>query len=767
MKPYLFVLSGLASVLMFQARAALVAHWPLDADAADATGNGYNGVLDGSEVTFGTAGANARTGNAATFSGTGHIDVPWAEALNPGIQAPDGSGSFTVALWARPTTVGGSHRSPFTAREDNGSTVNGPIIYIEPNGQWSFWAGNNGPSGAWNPVPAGPATADTWVHVAIVYDAESITRKMYLDGVEVINQAGGISANLLRDLHIGGGADDGNSFTWAGDIDDVGFWDNALTEAEIQNVMMNGVDSGPVVPDPRLRVNSPVSLPLNGGVQQFDLVITNAGATKNLTVTATSFTGANAPNFSTVTTPGPIAPGGTGVLKIGFDPQGAAGDIEATLQITSNDPADPIRPVVLRGTIHDPQAATAAVLDFGKLPLGTGPVAGTLAIQNTGGSRVLTIDAVTVTGPFAANFTVTGFPATLAAGASGTINVTFDRLGGDGTFGAQLDISSNDSLRPLVSIPVKAEVAFVNPLVAWWPLDTDATDASGNGFDGIIVEPVTFGEAGANAATGSSALFDGSGRIDVAYDPRLNPGIRAPAGAASFTVTLWAYPTAVNDGNYHSPFTAREEDGGTVNGPILYNTFNGRWEYWAGNNGPSGAWNALDGGAVVADTWVHVAISYDAETTTRKMFLDGVEVLNVVQGVSANSQRDLHIGAGQDDGGNFYWVGLIDDVGLFRKALSDTEVQQVMNGGVGSLSTPPPSTPFVITTLAGGPVTGSVTLTWTSAAGANYRVQRSTNLVDWPDLPAVIPSGGATTSFTDTPLPAGSPNVYYRVRVSP
>jgi hypothetical protein len=765
MKKPLFVLpllGALVPLVLAPVQAALVAHWPLDSDANDATGNGHDGTIDGTTVTFGTSGANASTGNAATFSGSGHIDIPWSEALNPGVQQPDGSGSFTVALWARPTAVGGSHRSPFTSREDNGTSVNGPIIYIAPSGNWEYWAGNNGPSGAWNPIVALPAVADTWVHVAIVYDAETVTRKMYLDGEEVINQAGGVSANAVRGTHIGGGADDGNSFTWAGDLDDVGFWDNALTQEEIQNIMTNGVDSGPVVPDPRLRVTSPTVLPFNGAVQQFDIAVTNAGATKNLTVSGATFAGTNGSAFSLVSLPAAIPPGGSGNIRIAFDPAGAIGDIEATMQVASNDPADPVRPVVLRGTIHDPQVSTAAGLDFGTLPTDTGPVAGTLAIQNLGGTRALEISGVTVLGPLAGNFTVTAFPASLAAGASGTINVTFNRLGGDGTFAAQLEIATNDPLRPAITVPVTAQVIFIDPLIAWWPLDTDASDATGNGFDGNVIEPVVFDQEGANAATGGAAYFESGGHIDVAFDPRLIPGSQTPNGSASFTATLWAYPTAVGDGQYHSPFTYREEINGRVNGPIIYNAFNGRWEYWAGNNGTSGAWNPLDGGAVVADTWVHVAITYDAATTTRKMFLDGVEVVNQTIGVSANTSRDLHIGAGQDDGLNFFWVGRLDDVGLFRKALNESEIQQVMTGGVGSLSTPPPATPFAITSITGGPSTGQVTLTWTSTAGATYRVLRSTNLVNWPQVGQNVPSAGATTSFTDTTLPAGAA-AYYKI----
>jgi len=223
------------------APAALVAHWKLDSDASDATGNGHNGSVDGATVTFGQSAAPGLSGGSASFTGGGHIDIPWSAALNPGTQSPNGSGSFTVALWAFPTTVGGAHRSPFTSREDNTASVNGPIIYVDPSGQWQYWAGNNGPSGAWNPISAGAAVGNTWTHVAITYDSATTTRKMFLNGAEAVSLVGGVSANLLRGTHIGGGADDGNSFTWAGQIDDVGFWDTALSQAEIQGVIANGV----------------------------------------------------------------------------------------------------------------------------------------------------------------------------------------------------------------------------------------------------------------------------------------------------------------------------------------------------------------------------------------------------------------------------------------------------------------------------------------------------------------------------------------------
>jgi hypothetical protein len=223
------------------APAALVAHWKLDGDANDATGNGHNGAVVGSTVTFGEPAAPGLSGGSANFSGNGHIDVPWSAALNPGTQTPNGSGSFSVTLWTYPTTVGGAHRSPFTSREDNGTSVNGPIIYVAPDGNWEYWAGNNGPSGAWNPISAGAAIGNAWTHVAITYDADTTTRKMFLNGIEAATVVGGVSANLLRDMHIGSGQDDGNNFNWAGRIDDVGFWSTALSQADIQRVIAVGV----------------------------------------------------------------------------------------------------------------------------------------------------------------------------------------------------------------------------------------------------------------------------------------------------------------------------------------------------------------------------------------------------------------------------------------------------------------------------------------------------------------------------------------------
>jgi hypothetical protein len=192
-------------------------------------------------VVFGQPGANGNTGTSASFPDNGHIDVPFSTTLNPGTQEPDGSGSFTWTVWVNATDTGGFN-SPMTAREDNGVTVNGPIIYNTPDNIWSFWGGNNGAPGAWNALDAAVGTtAGEWQHIAITYDSNTLTKNLYVDGDVAATHDVGISANVLRDLHIGSGQDDGNNFFWNGRLDDIGIWDEALSQAQVQSVMMNGV----------------------------------------------------------------------------------------------------------------------------------------------------------------------------------------------------------------------------------------------------------------------------------------------------------------------------------------------------------------------------------------------------------------------------------------------------------------------------------------------------------------------------------------------
>ena len=734
----------LASLTLGSTQAELVAHWPLDADALDATGNGYDGTVVSGTVNFGQTGANANTGSSASFPDNGHIDVPFDQAINPE--------SFTVALWANAASTGG-FASPLTSRDDvpnPGGSVHGYILYNDSAGNWSYWTGTGGPSGAWN-QSVGPAVlTNTWTHLAITYDAPTQTKTLYVDGQIAVTET---MPNLyspngtieMENLHIGSGSDAGDNFFFDGLIDDVGVWDEALDQAVIQSIIDNGIASG--LPDPALTSDSVVEVALDGTVQQFDIPITNGGQTQNLIISSADF-GADA-NFSVNTIPGSISPGGTENLVISFDPAGGNGLFESTLSITSNDSVVPNQTITIRGVLHDPMLVSESSLALGE------STSGALTITNTGATRSLNITGLNFTGPNADNFSAVTGGAIAPNGGTGTIDVTFDPEGEDGSFLATLEIISDDPLVPSVFIDVSATVPLGNPLVAWWPLDVDGTDASGNGFDGTIVGALTTAP-GANAATGGSLQFDGASRIDVPFDPELNP--------QDFTVTLWA--NAASTGGFASPITSRDDVGGgtSTHGYILYNDNGGNWNFWTGDGNPG--WDTLSGGPVTPSTWTHIAMTYDSITETKSIYLDGVLAAsdtapNQYSPNGTVETESLHIGAGQDDGLNFWFNGQIDDVGLFRTALTEEQINSIIANGVGSFAVP--ARELVITDLTFGPGDGEVTITFDSVEGATYIVERSTDLFNWIELTDNEPSDGETTTFIDFTLPANSTKVFYRV----
>lgn len=222
-----------------------VAHWALDEPAttggtgsvADPVG-GYNGTPM-TPLDMGDAGALANSGTSGAFRNAS-VDVPHNAALNPT--------SFTVTAWARPNSTGG-HQSLFTSRDDSpalpaAANTFGYILY-NVNGNWEFWTGNGDPG--WpNTVAAGAVQLNEWQHLAISYDAATNTKSLYVNGTLANSDTDILTSplyvpNAVENLHIGGGADDGGSFRFNGNIDDVKVFDTALDAEAIDVAMHNNV----------------------------------------------------------------------------------------------------------------------------------------------------------------------------------------------------------------------------------------------------------------------------------------------------------------------------------------------------------------------------------------------------------------------------------------------------------------------------------------------------------------------------------------------
>ena len=214
---------------------------------------------------------------------------------------------------------------------------------------------------------------------------------------------------------------------------------------------------------PLIDLSANVGLDLDGSVQTFDVPIGNLGGTEVLTINGTSFTGVHAEAFSVLSAPAFLAPGGNGIIQVSFNPTGLSGTISAGLQVQSTDPDTPTAVVGLSGFLHDPKLVVARNYDFGEFAAAEGAQSGSLPFSNAGGGRTLTVSDTSISGADANHFTVTATPSNLLPLTTGFISLSFDPLGEEGEFDAQLTITSNDAADSTAIVNLAARVGDVIP----------------------------------------------------------------------------------------------------------------------------------------------------------------------------------------------------------------------------------------------------------------------------------------------------------------
>lgn len=99
--------------------------------------------------------------------------------------------------------------------------------------------------------------------------------------------------------------------------------------------------------------------------------------------------------------------------------------------------------------------------------------------------------------------------------------------------------------------------------------------------------------------------------------------------------------------------------------------------------------STLDGTTSISTgTWYHVAMVYDKAGNSGKLYVNGVfEVSSATSGTATNGTAALLIGKRQDNPASTALDGSVTQVGLFSRALSQTEIQNIMNYGLDGTQT--------------------------------------------------------------------------------
>ena len=163
------------------------------------------------------------------------------------------------------------------------------------------------------------------------------------------------------------------------------------------------------------------------------------------------------------------------------------------------------------------------------------------------------------------------------------------------------------------------------------------------------------------------------------------------------------------------------------------------------------------GQSPVVGTWQHIAATYDG--TTARYYIDGAQVASRTVNNGAGVSDTWRIGAYGGSPGGFF-DGLIDDVRIYNRALSASEIQTDMAQPVPPEDTTAPSAPGTST------ATGAVeqaSLAWNAATDdvhvARYSVHRSTTAGFTP-TPANRIAQPTGTTYVDMGV---TPGTYYYV----
>jgi len=117
------------------------------------------------------------------------------------------------------------------------------------------------------------------------------------------------------------------------------------------------------------------------------------------------------------------------------------------------------------------------------------------------------------------------------------------------------------------------------------------------------------------------------------------------------------------------------------------------------------------------NTWYHVAGVYDASSQTLSTYVNGVLDSGTLRGVVPASQYNpsVNVNIGRRASG-YYFNGLIDEVRIYNRALSQAEIQTDMITPVSGTSLPPDTTPPTVAMAS--PANGA-TVAGTTAVSAS------------------------------------------------
>jgi chitodextrinase len=252
-----------------------------------------------------------------------------------------------------------------------------------------------------------------------------------------------------------------------------------------------------------------------------------------------------------------------------------------------------------------------------------------------------------------------------------------------------VDAANNESAQ---SSPASATTQAAPSLAAEYKFDSSATDSSGNNNNLTLVNAPTYTTGQVNQALSLNGTNQYA--VTTSYSPTLN------LTGTAMTLAGWVKPTTqatsiIVAKPYASTHSAPYFDWG-----LIYN---------AGGNGKPSAYLGCQGShqyantALTLNSWQHIAVTYDGANL--RFYRNGVAdgVIPATCAVTNTNSQNMRVGANAN--GTETFPGALDEVKIYNRALSQTEVSALANPVTNQ-----PPTVTMTSPANGATVSGSVTV---------------------------------------------------------
>lgn len=221
--------------------------------------------------------------------------------------------------------------------------------------------------------------------------------------------------------------------------------------------------------------------------------------------------------------------------------------------------------------------------------------------------------------------------------------------------------------------------AEIEGVVAFWKLDEGngklVKDASGNQHDGTIKGPKW-----GTGKIGRGLVFAGKDNVElveVADHDDLD-------GMEAMTCTAWVKMTGTGTSVYPRFVTKGHEDSWT----FLVDVNAGKFLRFIVNR-PGGKFDVTDKTTQLDpfyDEFHHFAVTWDGKDVI--FYIDSKEISKHDAGKGPGTETDLPVLLGNSPSGRTF-EGVLDEVGIFNRALSPKEIKSMMNDGFEKFSPVP------------------------------------------------------------------------------